>query len=181
MWQTCDNMLMVLCYIVVNVTCIIIVILGCVCVCVCVCVLLVTLNKINFRHLQNWLFNASSFLEIRINCSSCGVKLGPLHTQDREPVSIILQALSLVEKAELVQVRFTLCLRDQRKMWMQDGCKVHMDFYMASNGSWFMVTWTILKNHFLEVGLTQNWVITALRTLATVGLLYFIMCEDPHE
>ena len=32
--------------------------------------------------------------------------------------------------------RFTLCLRDQRSMWMQDGCKV----YMASNGSCFMVT-----------------------------------------
>ena len=39
---------------------------------------------------------------------------------------------------------------------MQDGCKVYMDFYMASNGLCFMVTWTILQNHLLEVGLTQN-------------------------
>jgi hypothetical protein len=39
---------------------------------------------------------------------------------------------------------------------MQDGCKVYMDSYMASNGSCFMITWTILKNHLLEVGLTQN-------------------------
>jgi hypothetical protein len=75
---------------------------------------------------------------------------GPLHTQDREPVAITFQALSLVEKAEPIQVRFTLRLRDQRSMWMQDGCKVYMDSYMASNGSCFMVTWTSFKNHLLE-------------------------------
>ena len=28
---------------------------------------------------------------------------------------------------------------------MQDGCKVYMDSYMASNGSCFMVTWIIFK------------------------------------
>jgi hypothetical protein len=39
---------------------------------------------------------------------------------------------------------------------MQDGCKVYMDSYMAPNGLCFMVTWIILKNHLLEVGLTQN-------------------------
>ena len=39
---------------------------------------------------------------------------------------------------------------------MQDGCKVYVDSYMASNGSCFMVTWTIFKNHVLEVGLTQT-------------------------
>ena len=49
--------------------------------------------------------------------------LGPLHTWDWEPVTITLQALSLVEKVEPVQVRFTLRLRDQHSMWMQDGCK----------------------------------------------------------
>jgi len=32
--------------------------------------------------------------------------------------------------------------------------KVYMDSYMASNVSCFMITWTILKNHLLEVGLT---------------------------
>ena len=64
---------------------------------------------------------------------------------------------------------------------MQDGCKVHMDSYMASVGSCFMVTWTIFKNHLLEVGLTQTNVTTALQTLTTEGLFYFIMCEDPHE
>jgi hypothetical protein len=33
----------------------------------------------------------------------------------------------------------------------------------------------------LEVDLTQNWETMALRTLITVDLFYFIMCEDPHE
>ena len=65
---------------------------------------------------------------------------------------------------------------------MQDGCKVYMDSYMASNGSCFMVTWTIFKNHLLEVGLTKNHRETMpLQTLTTIDLLYFIMCEDPHE
>ena len=42
--------------------------------------------------------------------------LGPLRTQDGEPGTITRQALSLVEKAKPVQVRFTLCLRDQWNM-----------------------------------------------------------------
>ena len=64
---------------------------------------------------------------------------------------------------------------------MQDGCKVYMDSHMASNGSCFTVTWIIFKNHLLEVGLTQNQETKALRMLTTVGLFYFIMCDDPHE
>jgi hypothetical protein len=37
------------------------------------------------------------------------------------------------------------------------GCKVYMDPYMASDGSCFMVTWIIFKNHLLvHVGLTQD-------------------------
>ena len=81
---------------------------------------------------------------------------GPLHTQDWEPVTIMLQALSLVEKAEPVQVHFTQYLRDQQSMWMQDGCKVYMDSYMASNGSCFMITLIILKNHLLKVVLSET-------------------------
>ena len=55
-----------------------------------------------------------------------------------------------VKRAELVQVRFTLHLRDQQRMWMQDdGCKVYMASYMAPNGSCFMITWIIFKNHLL--------------------------------
>ena len=96
-------------------------------------------------------------------------------------MTITLQALSLVEKAEPVQVRFTLRMRDQRSMWTQDGCKVYMDSYLASKGSCFIVTWTIFKNHLMEVPLTQNRETMALWTLTTIGLFYFIMCEDPHE
>ena len=61
---------------------------------------------------------------------------GPLHTRDWEPVTITLQALSLVDKAEPVQVCFTLRLRDQRSMWMKDGCKVHTDSLHGIN--WIM-------------------------------------------
>jgi hypothetical protein len=64
---------------------------------------------------------------------------------------------------------------------MQDGCNVYMDSYRASNGLCFMVTWSIFINHLLEVGLAQNRETIALRTLTTVGLFYFTMCEDPHE
>ena len=64
---------------------------------------------------------------------------------------------------------------------MQDGCKLYMDSYMASNGSSFMVTWTFSKIHLLKVHLPQNREIMALQTLATVGLFYFIKLEDLHE
>ena len=50
------------------------------------------------------------------------------------------------------------------------GCKVYLDSYMASNGSSFMVTLTIFKDHLLEVGPTQNQETKALRTLTTVDL-----------
>ena len=59
------------------------------------------------------------------------LRLGPLHTWDWEPMTITLQPLSLVEKEELIQICFTLCSRDQRTLWMQGGCNVHMDSYMA--------------------------------------------------
>ena len=60
---------------------------------------------------------------------------------------------------------------------MQDACKVYMDFYMA----YFMVTWTIFKNHLLEVGLTQKRETMTLRTFTTIDLFDFIMHEDFHE
>ena len=63
---------------------------------------------------------------------------------------------------------------------MQDGWKVYMDSYMALNGLCFMVTWTVFKNHLLEVGPTQNRETMALRRLATIDLCYCIMCEDPQ-
>jgi hypothetical protein len=42
-----------------------------------------------------------------------------------------------------------------------------------------MVNWTILKDHLLEEGRTQNRETMALRMLATIELFYFIMYEDP--
>ena len=71
--------------------------------------------------------------------------------------------------------------RDQRSMWMQNGCTVYMDSYVALNGS-CMVTWTnTFITHFLEVGLSQNCKIMALQMLTIVDLLCFIKCEDPHD
>jgi hypothetical protein len=64
-------------------------------------------------------------------------------------------------------------------MWMQDGCKVYTDSYMASNESCFMVTWTLFKNHLLEVSLTQNQKTMPLRKLTTVGLFYFYHVWGP--
>ena len=59
-----------------------------------------------------------------------------------------------------------------------DG-KVHMDSYMASNGSCFMLTWTIFKNHFLEAGLAQTREIMALRMLTSVCVFYFYHVWGP--
>ena len=102
-----------------------------------------------------------------------------LHTWDWGLMIIALEALSLVEKVEPVQVHFVLRLRDQRSKWMQDGCKVYMDSYMTSNGSCFMMTWIIFKNRLLELGQTQNQETMALMNLITIDLLIFIMCKDP--
>jgi hypothetical protein len=63
--------------------------------------------------------------------------------------------------------------RDHRSMWMQDGCKIYMDSYLASNGSCFMVTWTIFKNHLLEVDLTQNQETKTLLTLTNRRFILF--------
>ena len=68
-------------------------------------------------------------------------------------MNITLEALSLVKRPELVQVRFTLRLRDHRSMLMQDKREVYVDSYMASKGSCFMFIWTIFNNHLLEVSL----------------------------
>ena len=138
-------------------------------------------------HVQSWLFiiNVLQGYDVTLPqhnlCIRVGLRrLGPLHTRNGRPVTISLQALSLVGKVEPVQVRFTLCLRDQWSTWMQDRCKVYMDSYVALNGSCFMVTWIVFMIHLLEEGLTQNREIVALWNFTTVGLLYFITCEDPE-
>ena len=63
--------------------------------------------------------------------------------------------------------------------WMEDECKVYMKSYMASNGSRFMVSWTIFKNHLLEVRLTQKPGDHGTLNPHTINLWYFVMCEDP--
>ena len=116
-----------------------------------------------------------------VQCSQTNsLDLGPLHTRDWEPI-ITLEALSLVEKEEPVQVRFTLCLRDQRNSWLQDEYKVYMGSYMALNESCSMVTLIILKHHLLDVGSTQNHKTTTLWTFTTIDLFYIIIREDLHE
>ena len=60
-------------------------------------------------------------------------------------------------------------------MWMHYGCKVYMESYVASNGSCFLVTWTILKNDLSEVGLTQTgrpWY-----SQRSQLLIYFLLCH----
>jgi hypothetical protein len=64
---------------------------------------------------------------------------------------------------------------------MRDGCQSLHGFLHGMEWIVLMVIGTIFKNHLLEVGLTQNWETMALRMLTTVGLFYFIMCEEPHE
>ena len=87
-----------------------------------------------------------------------------------------------MEKAELVQVHFTLGSRDQHSKWMQDGCKVYMDSYMASNISCCMVMWTIsIKPPLGGRPNTKNRETTTLWMLTTVDLFYSTMHEDPHK
>ena len=105
--------------------------------------------------------------------------LGPLHTRDREPVTITLQTLSLVGKAKFYQVCFIICWRDQRSEWMQDGCNIYIDSYMASNGWSFLSTWTIADNRLLETKKPgRPW-----HSECPQPLIYsiMIMCENPHE
>ena len=85
------------------------------------------------------------------------------------------------QKAEPVQVHFTLRLRDQQSKWMRDGCIVYMDSHVASYGSCFMVTWIVLENHLLDIDRTQNRETMTLRTLTIIDLFYLIISEDPHE
>ena len=64
---------------------------------------------------------------------------------------------------------------------MQDECKLYMDSYMSLNGSCFMVTCIIFKNHLLEVHSIQNEETMTLQMLTIIDLSYFIMRVDSHE
>ena len=56
---------------------------------------------------------------------------------------------------------------------------IWVDSYMASTGSCFMVTRNVSKDHFMEVGRTQNRETMALRTLTTVDLILFYHVWGP--
>ena len=107
------------------------------------------------------------------------VELEPLCTWDWEPMTFTLQALSLVEKVESVQVRFTLCLRDPMEYlnarWMQ-----------SLHGFLHNIEWIIFHGHldyFWKSPLggrpNTNQETMALRTLTP--LVYFIIsCVRTH-
>ena len=85
---------------------------------------------------------------------------GPLHTRDWEPVTNHSSTCvggnggagpsSLHTPLEGPTEYISECKMDVKHSYM--------DYYMASNTSCFMVTWTIFKNRLLEIGLLpQNW------------------------
>ena len=68
------------------------------------------------------------------------------------------------------QSKFTPRLRDQRSMWMQDGCKSLHGFLHGIKWIMFHGHLDYFKNRFLEVGLTQIPKTMALWTLTTIIL-----------
>ena len=69
-------------------------------------------------------------------------------------MNIALRAFSLVEKVNRVQVASHYVWGTNGSKWIQDGCKVYMGSYMASNGSCFMATWIIFKK--IPLGCRSN-------------------------
>ena len=73
-------------------------------------------------------------------------------------MTITLQVLSLVEKAEPVQVCFALCLRDQHSIISE--CKVNVKstwiptWHRMDHVSWSLGLFS--KNHLLEAGLSTK-------------------------
>ena len=78
---------------------------------------------------------------INIDCLYLYVLRGPLHTRDWEPVTSTLQALSLVEKAEPVQVYFTLRLRDQWSIY------VNARWVSSLHGILYGIEWIMFHGH----------------------------------
>ena len=65
--------------------------------------------------------------------------LGPLHTLDWRPVAIAFKDVSLIEKAETIQVHFTLESEGLRAQRNYHGWNVYMDSYMIDCDYCFMV------------------------------------------
>jgi len=79
---------------------------------------------------------------IRVNGSLKATSHTRLRARDRITANALIGGKGGAGPSSL---HTTICLRDQRGMWMHDGCNVYMDSYMASNESCFMVTWTISR------------------------------------
>ena len=102
--------------------------------------------------------------------------LGPPHTQDCEPVSDTPQALSGGKGGACPSSLHTTPkgpMENVKAIWIS----LHGFLYGIK---WIMFHGRLdyFRNHLLLVGLTQNEETVALRTLTTVGLLSFIMCEQ---
>ena len=106
--------------------------------------------------------------------------LGPLHTLDWESVTIALQALSLVERAEHVKFASNYawrshivceCMMDVKSTWI-------LAWHQMDHVSWSLGLFT--KKNLLEIGLTQNWKTTAFQN-AHKPLIYSILsCVKTH-
>jgi hypothetical protein len=105
--------------------------------------------------------------------------LGPLHTHDWEHVTITLQALSLVEKAEPIHVRFILRSRDQRSMGMQDECKSLRGFQHGIKWNIFHGLLDYIQKPPLGGRPNTNRETIALPMFTTVDLSYFILVWGP--
>ena len=72
--------------------------------------------------------------------------------------------------------------------WRANGvCECKMGVKSTWNPTWHHmdhVSWSLRlfsRTHLLEIGPTQNLETMAFRTLTTIDLFYFILCEDLHE
>ena len=105
--------------------------------------------------------------------------LGPLHTQDWEPMTLTLQALSLVEKVEPVKIT-------SHYAWgTNEVCECKMDAKSTWIPTWYRmdhVPWSlgiIFINRLLKVGLTQNHDTMTLRMLTTIDFFYLYHVWGP--
>ena len=124
-------------------------------------------------------FSIPCFPKLQTNCTIMHTWLGSklratshmrLNVRDHYTSSTLIGGK---EKAEPVQVRFTLRLRDQRSMWMQDGCEVYMDFLHGSD--WIMIHGHL---HYFQKPLLEGRLNTKLGDHGTPNVhnRWFILC-----
>jgi hypothetical protein len=119
---------------------------------------LVSARKVRTQHLVGGFFSAEVWPTVSWNnCyltsnwrfgpsanQNSGKGLGPLHRRDWEPVSITLQALSLAEKVDPVQVRFTL-----------EGPTEYVNSKMDVKSTW-IPTWHQMDHVSWSLGLSSK-------------------------